>query len=219
MSKAEILDKLARAVVDHNREAAISAAKEAIAMKIDPVEAINNGLAAGMKIVGDKFGRYEYPLPFVLLAADAMQAAIDILVATLPRGTAGRTSKGKIVIGTAYGDVHSIGKNLVKTMLSVSGYDVYDLGVEVPSESFIKKAEEVNADIIAVSALMTASMSYQKDVIDKLVDKGLRDKYKVMVGGSPVTPAFAESIGADAFGADMADAVTKADELVRQKSS
>lgn len=215
-SKSEILAKLAKAVVDHDRKSAVAAAQEAVAAKIDHVEAIEKGLSVGMKEVGDRFGRYEYPLPFVLLAADAMQAAIEIIMKSVPKGTVLKP-KGKVVIGTAYGDIHCIGKNLVRTFLEINGYKCYDLGEEVPTEKFIKTAEEVGADIIGISALMTASMSYQKDVIDKLKERGLRDKYKVLVGGSPMTPAFAEAIGADAYGADMVDAVVKADKLMQQK--
>jgi len=216
MSKQDILAKLAKAIVDHSKTGAVAAANEAVAAGIPATEAINNGLMVGIKEVGDKFGKFEYPLPFVLLASQAMQQAIDVVMKNTPAGTT-QTKKGKVVIGVAYGDIHCIGKDLVKTFMSISGYDMYDLGTEVPTAKFIGKAQEVNADIIAISAMMTASMSYQGDVINKLKVQGLRDKYKVLVGGCPMTPAFAESIGADEWGADMADAVVKADRMMKAK--
>jgi len=216
MSKQEILAKLAKAIVDHSKTGAVAAANEAVAAGMEPVETIRNGLMVGIHEVGDKFGRFEYPLPYVLLASHAMQQAIDVLMKNAPKGTV-REEKGKVVIGVAYGDIHCIGKDLVKTFLNINGYHVYDLGTEVPTEKFINKAEEIKADIIAISAMMTASMSYQGDVINKLKAKGLREKYKVLVGGCPMTPAFAESIGADDWGADMADAVVKADRMMKEK--
>jgi corrinoid protein of di/trimethylamine methyltransferase len=216
MGNKEILDKLGKAVLKHDKAGAVAAANEAVAAKIDPVEAIQNGLMVGIKEVGDKFGRFEYPLPYVLLSSQAMQMAIDIIMKSAPKGTA-RVAKGKVVLGVAYGDIHCIGKDLVKTFLGINGYDVYDLGTEVPTEKFINKAEEVKADIIGISAMMTASMSYQGDVVNKLKARGIREKYKVLVGGCPMTPAFAESIGADDWGADMADAVVKADRMMKEK--
>jgi len=216
MPNQEILGKLAKAVLEHNKAAAVATANEAVAAGIPATEAINSGLMVGIKEVGDKFGKFEYPLPYVLLASQAMQAAIDVVMKTAPKGTV-QAKKGKVVIGVAYGDIHCIGKDLVKTFMAISGYDMYDLGTEVPTAKFIDKAKAVDADIIAISAMMTASMSYQGDVINKLKAQGLRDKFKVLVGGCPMTPAFAESIGADEWGADMADAVVKADKMMKEK--
>jgi corrinoid protein of di/trimethylamine methyltransferase len=213
MGKAEILEKLSKAVIEFNKDAALAAAKEAYEAGLDPIEAIEKGLTPGIREVGDRFARYEYPLPYVILAAEAMQAAIDYLLPKIPKEKKPKPL-GKIVIGTAYGDIHSIGKNLVRTMLNVSGFECYDLGEEVPTENFINKAEEVKADIIAVGALMTSSMSYQKALIDTLVERGLRDKYKVLVGGTPMTEDFCRAIKADDWGADAGDAVRKAKKLV-----
>ncbi len=213
VTKAEVLEHLAKAIIDYNEDAAVAAAKEAVENKLEIMDAIEKGLSVGIKEVGDRFGRFEYPLPYVIMAANAMTAAVNYLKEKYPKDKLPK-AKGIVVIGTAFGDIHSIGKNLIADMLRTDGFDVYDLGEEIPTEDYVKKAEEVHADIVAMGALMTSSMSYQRALVDTLVERGLRKKYKVLVGGTPMTDDFCKRIKADTWGADCGDAIKKARMLV-----
>lgn len=197
-----------------DEEASAKLAKRAIDNGIDPVEAIDHGLAKGMKIVGDKFSKQEMFLPEVMLAADAMKAAIAVL---RPHMKGDITKKGKVVIGTMCGDIHDIGKNLVATMLEVNGYEVIDLGNDVPVQRFIEEAQRSNVDIIALSSLITASMFYMEDVVKNLEGLKLRDKYRVIIGGGPTTPGYAEEIGVDGWGRHAEEGVQVADKLMAAK--
>jgi corrinoid protein of di/trimethylamine methyltransferase len=211
---SEILEKLANAVITGDVDEARKVAEEALKANVDPLEAIKNGLAKGMDVIGKKFHNFEVFLPEVMLAADAMKAGIEILRPYLSAESAAKMSKGKVVIGTVFGDIHDIGKNLVAAMLEAAGFEVYDLGTDCPSTKFVEKAEEVKADIIAMSSLMVTSMFYQKEVVDFLKDAGEREKYWVMVGGGPVTPEWAKEIGADGYGRFADDAVEVAKTLI-----
>ena len=182
-------------------------AKQAIAEGMDPLEVINKGFRAGITEVGDLFGRGELFLPELILSAEAMKGATDILTSALPVGA---KERGKVVIGTAQGDIHDIGKSMVVSFLQANGFEVYDLGRDVEMQQFIDKAKEVDADIIGMSALLTTTMSMQKTLIQELKKTGLREKFKVMVGGAPATQRWADRIGADAYGVDAADAAKKA---------
>jgi len=213
--KSEILKKLGESVIKGDKEAAKKAAEEALSLGLDPIEAINEGLAKGINEMGERFGRLEVFLTELILAGEAMRAAVEVFE---PKMTAEKVSEvklGKIVIGTVKGDIHDIGKNLVATMLIAAGFDVYDIGVEAPPGKFIEKAEEVGATIIATSSLMSTTRPYQRDMITLLNDMGLRDKYKVMVGGGTVTQEWAEEIGADGYGRDAEEAVKVAKKLVK----
>jgi corrinoid protein of di/trimethylamine methyltransferase len=214
----EILDRLAKAVMGGDEEAAKKAAQEAIDAKMDPLDAIKNGLSKGMEVIGKKFGNFEVFLPEVMLAADAMKAGIGVLRPYISADKMAEGSKGKVVIGTVYGDIHDIGKNLVATMLEVARYEVYDLGNDIPPKKFLEKAKEVNADIIGMSCLLTPSMYYQKDVIELMKDMGIRDKIWVMVGGAPITPDWTKEIGADGWGRHAEDAVIVANLLMEKGS-
>jgi len=207
MSKPELLEKLAKVVIDGDEEAAKKVAEEAIATKINPLIAIKEGLAKGMNVVGKKFHDFEIFLPEILLAAEAMKVAIGVIKPHLTSEEMKRALAGKVVIGTVFGDIHDIGKSLVATMLEVAGFEVTDLGRDVPPKQFIEKAKEINADIIAMSCLLSPSMLYQKDVIDYLKDVGDRDKYWIMVGGAAVTPDWTAEIGADGWGRHAEDGV------------
>jgi len=143
-----------------------------------------------MSLIGDKFDKMEIFLPELVVAAEAMQAATSVLMEPLKKSTERPVTKGKVVLGTVYGDVHDIGKNIVKVMMEVSGFEVFDLGNKVPSMQFIEKAIEVNADIIALSALMATTMGSQKEVLELLEALGKRDDYIVLIGGAPTTPAW-----------------------------
>ncbi len=213
VSNAEVLEHLSKAIIDYDEDKAVVAAKEAVENKIEIMDAIERGLSVGIKEVGDRFGRFEYPLPYVIMAANAMTAAVNYLKERYPKDKLPKP-KGKVVIGTAFGDIHSIGKNLIADMLRTDGFDVYDLGEEIPTEDYVNKAEQVGADIVAMGALMTSSMSYQRALVDTLTERGLKGKYKVLVGGTPMTDDFCKRIKADAWGADCGDAIKKARMLV-----
>ncbi len=203
-----------QSIIDGDEEAAAAVAKQALEAGIDPLEAINAGYVAGMSYVGEQFAEGEMFLPDMMLAAEAMKAAVAVLEPEMTRRGTHRTMLGKVVLGTVKGDIHEIGKNLVATMLSASGFEVYDLGVDVPFDKFIEKAREVNADIIGMSALLTTTMTGQRTVIDLLAKAGLRPQVKVMVGGAPVTRSWAAEIGADGMSEDAMGAVSLAKKLV-----
>ena len=216
MKPIDMLLRLKECVIAGDEKMARETAMEAIESGIDPVEAINLGLAEGMKIVGDRFKQLEMFLPDVMISADAMKAAIDVLEPRIVAEKRSSLTTGKVVIGTVKGDVHDIGKNIVATMLRAARFEVHDLGNDVPPEEYISKAEEVNADIIGTSTLLSTSMPYVEDVIRLLRDRNLRTKYKVMVGGGPITSDWAEKIAADGFGKDIDEAVKVATQLMRK---
>jgi corrinoid protein of di/trimethylamine methyltransferase len=215
LQKDQILESLAKAVLEYDKERAVEGAKKALELGLNPIEALEKGLARGIREVGEKFARMEIFLPHVVMAAEAMQAAANVLLETLPKEEADKLSAGTIVIGTVKGDIHDIGKSLVKTMLSAAGFRVVDLGVDVPIFEFIRKAKESKADIIAMSALMTTTIAEQRDLIEELKRRGEREKFKVLVGGGAVTEDWAREIGADGYGSDMKKAVEEAERLIR----
>ncbi len=215
MSEKEILAKLAKSTIEGDEALAKEAAEEALAADIDALKAIQEGLGRGMAEIGDKYANFEVFLPELMLAADAMHAGLAVLRPKLMETKGVEALKGKVVIGTVFGDIHDIGKDLVSTFLSVAGYEVFDLGKDIPVRDFIRKAEEVNANIIALSCLVSPSMYYQKDVIELLNAMGVREKYYVAVGGGPITPEWTEQIGADGYGKYAEDAVKLCNELVK----
>lgn len=212
----ELISRLRQAIQNYNVEEAEKIAKEAAETKIDPIKAIE-GLTEAIKEVGERFHRYEIFLPHVVLASDAMNAAVKILKPLIPKGKE-IAKKGKIVIGTVEGDEHEIGKNIVAMVLKAKGFEVYDLDVEVKSETFIEYAKEIGSDIIAQSALMTTTMPFMKNLLDDLKALQLRDKFKIMIGGGPVTREWANQIGADGYGKNAHEAVNEAKKLVDVKS-
>lgn len=203
--KEEILKDLARAVVEMDEEGAVRAAKEVLELKIDAYEAIMDGLAKGMEVVSDKYEREEYFVPEILICSDAMYAAMNVLKPHIKPESV--STPAKVIIGVVEGDIHDIGKNLVRIMLEGAGFEVFDLGRDVPLRNFVSKAEEVDADIIAMSTLMSTTMGGMRRVIEILEEEGLRDKYKVIVGGGPISQSFADEIGADAYGDDASEGV------------
>lgn len=190
--------------------------QQALDEGIDPKEILNDGLLSAMMIVGQKFKNNEVYVPEVLVAARAMNAGLSILEPKLVE--AGNESLGKAVIGTVKGDLHDIGKNLVAIMLKGAGIEVIDIGVDAEVTTFIDRAEETNADIICMSALLTTTMQNMKDVIDELQSRGLRDKYIVMVGGAPINDSFAKQIGADFYTPDAASAAEVARNKLLEKA-
>jgi dimethylamine corrinoid protein len=217
LSEAKILAELCEAVVSGDVDAVNGAAKEAIRKQVDPVKAIESGLSKGARIIGDKFERLEIFLPELLVAAEAMKAGLEILLAEIPKDKTLR--KGTVVCGTVRGDVHEIGKRIVAALLQANGFEVYDLGADVPSSKFIEEAGKVRADIIGLSALMSSTLGAQKDVIDYLKAVGQRKKYVVMVGGGPTTQEWADQIGADGYAKTAPEAVKLAIKLVKNKRS
>ena len=189
--------------------------QEALDEGLDPKEILNEGLLSGMMIIGAKFKNNEVFVPEVLVAARAMNAGLTVLEPKLVE--VGNEPVGKAVIGTVQGDLHDIGKNLVVMMLKGAGFEIHDIGVDVEPAVFIDKAEEVGADVICMSALLTTTMPKMQDCIDQLNEKGLRDKYIVMVGGAPLNDSFAEQIGAVYYTPDAATAAEVAKKAVLEK--
>ena len=214
MSRDDLIKAAIKAVVEGDDEAAVEVANKVIAEGLNPIDIIGEGFAEGMIKVGDLFAKEDYALPEVLLSADAMQKAMDLLYPHIPREDV-KKKRGVVVIGTVEGDIHEIGKRIVATMLEVYGFEVHDLGCDVPIEKFIEKAKELKADIVASSALMTTTMVRQKKLEAALKEAGIRENVKTMVGGAAVTKEWADLIGADGYGQDVTEAVKVAKNLVK----
>ena len=211
MGGVEILDLLKNAIVELEEEAVRSNTRKALDAGIDPLEAIDVGLLPGLTIIGEKFDKEEVFLPELMMAANAFQSAMAILQPKIQElGLAG-SRKGTMVIGTVKGDLHYIGKNIVKLLFETSGYEVHDLGVDVDLFKFIETADQCKADVIALSALLTSTLIGQKDLIDALVDMEKRGQYKVIVGGGAVTQEWAEEIGSDGYAETAYQALKKND--------
>jgi corrinoid protein of di/trimethylamine methyltransferase len=205
----EIHEKLAQAVIDGELEDAVTYAKEALENGVDPLGCITNGLTKGIQKVGELFANGEYYLPELIIGADAMKGALDILEPALV-GDQKREVVANVVIGTVEGDLHEIGKTLVGTMLTANGFQVKDIGVDQSASAFIDAIKETDATIIGASALLTTTMLQQEKLIQALEEAGLRKKVKVMVGGAPVTEAYANKIGADGYAEDALASVNLA---------
>jgi trimethylamine corrinoid protein len=208
-SKEAIIAKAKEAINEFDEDLAIEAAEEALAAGVDPVELIENGFTAGMKEVGELFDQGTLFLPHMLAAAEAMTAGINVIKPEMEKRKTKAKSLGTVVIGTIEGDIHSIGKDIVASMLSIAGFSVVDLGRDVPIKTFVEKAKEIKPQIIASSALMTTTMVHQIQIEEQLKEAGIRDKVKTMVGGAPVTQDWADKIGADFYGENANDVVTK----------
>jgi len=207
-----LLDTLRDAILAIDEDRAKGIAENIISQKIDPTIAIRYSIADAAIKIGEKFDSGEYFLPHLVMAGDLMDVVGAILEKNIPAEEIER--KKTIVIGTVQGDMHSVGKNLVANMLKASGFEVHDMGVDVPSMNFIEKAKEVKADMIALSSLLTTTMPYQKEVIEDLSAMGIRDQFKVMIGGGPVTEVYARDIGADGYGRDAIEALDEAKKLL-----
>jgi corrinoid protein of di/trimethylamine methyltransferase len=210
----DLFAAMRQSVIDGDADVAAELARKALAAGVSPLAAIDEGYAQGMHDVGEQFRCGDMYLPDMMLAARAMQKAIGILEPEMLARSAQRRILGRVVIGTAKGDIHEIGKNLVGLMLTASGFEVHDLGVDVAPERFVEKVREVKANVVGISALLTTTMVGQRAVIQALADAGLRDGVKVIVGGAPVTRGWADEIGADGYGEDAVGAVAIARALV-----
>jgi len=209
----EIFEKLAQAVIEGEPEDAEALAKQALEQGVDPLECINQGLMKGIQKVGEYFSKGEYFLPELIIGAEAMKSALDVLEPVL-KGDQKREVAGRIVLGTVEGDLHEIGKTLVGTMLTANGFQVIDIGVNCKPADFIASIQENKAEIVGASALLTTTMLQQKKLIEALTEAGLRDKVKVMIGGAPVTENYAREIGADGYAEDAISAVDLAFRLI-----
>ncbi|MCX7598058.1 MAG: corrinoid protein [Armatimonadetes bacterium] len=205
------LKALAEAIISGNQQEAVRLTQEALDENVPADAILNDGLVAGMSVVGAKFKANEFYVPEVLIAARAMKSAMELLRPVLAE--TGVEPKGTVVIGTVRGDLHDIGKNLVAMMLEGAGYRVVDLGVDVKPEKFVEAVQQEKAQVVALSALLTTTMPAMKDTIEALKQAGVRDQVGVMIGGAPVTQEYADEIGADGYGPDAASAVDVANAL------
>lgn len=214
MENEELFKEMAQSITDGEAEKAAELAQKSVELGIDPLDAINKGFVSGVNYVGDQFSCGMMFLPELVMAGEAMKAAVAVLEPELAKRGTERKMLGKVVLCTVEGDIHEIGKTLVGTMLSASGFQVFDMGVDVPVMKVVEKAREVDADIVALSALLTTTMVHQRDVIEALEDVGIRSKVKVMVGGAPVTHDWVKQIGADGYSEDAIGAARVARQLL-----
>ncbi len=208
---------MAQSIIDGDADLAEKLARQAIESGMDPLEAINMGFVVGVNHVGDQFSCGAAFLPELVMAGEAMKRAVSTLEPEMTKRGTQREIYGKVVLATIHGDIHDIGKTLVGTMLSAAGFEVFDLGVDVPIDVIIAKAQEVDADIVGASALLTTTMVRQRDLIKAVDEKGLRPRIKVMVGGAPVTKEWVSEIGADGYSEDAIGAVNVAKQLLGVK--
>jgi len=214
MNKEEILENLTTAIVDGDDDMALSNAKASLDIHMDPLEAVEQGLSKGMDFIGDQFESGEVFLPELLMAASAFKSAMEILKPEIELQKKDIAKQGTVLIGTVKGDLHSIGKNIVGTVLETKGFDVVDIGIDNGALNIIEEAQKVQADVIALSCLMTTTMPSQREVIETLEEMNLRDEYFVIVGGGPVTPEWANEIGADGYGESAVQAAELVKELI-----
>lgn len=205
--------KLSDAVVNMEEDETVALSKEVVSSSFDPYGAIDKGLASGMERAGVLFEEEEYFIPELLMCSDAMYAGLDVLRPHIPKDDS--EDRIRMIIGVVEGDTHDIGKNLVKIMLESGGFEIIDLGRDIPPDVFVEKAIEYDADIIGMSTLMTTTMKGMSRVVEILEERGIRDRYKVIVGGGPISQSFADKIRADGYGHNAAEAVRLAKELCR----
>ena len=210
MSNESTHERLSAAIIAGDKDKLLGAVKDALGEGMTPSDIIEKGMSPGMKEVGEKFARYEIYLPEMMMAAEAWEGAMKVLEPKLLETGAESKKVGRVVLGTVKGDVHSVGKNIVGAMLKMSGFEVFDLGVDVAASAFVTKAEEVEANIIAASALMSTTIPQQKSIIEHLEARGVRDKYCVLVGGGSTSQEWADNIGADGYGRTAGDATALA---------
>ncbi len=218
MSEEKIIEDLKEAILELNGEKAVEATKNLIAQGIDPLVGVEKGLSSGMTIIGDKFNQGECFLPELIRAGNAFNAAIKVLEPEIMKRGEKQSQAGVVVLGTVTGDVHKIGKEILAMLLKTRGFVVHNLGEDVSMSTFVSKAEEYDADIIGMSALLTTTMPAQKEVIDFLKEKGIRDNFLVMVGGGPVNQKWSDEIGADGYAETAEEAVQLALGLIDTKN-
>jgi corrinoid protein of di/trimethylamine methyltransferase len=203
----EILKQLREVVILGEPDQARELAAQALEAGVVPLTAIEEALNPGMQVVGDRYERGEYFIPDLVMSAEAMKAAMGVFEPALMARQEQRQVLGTVVIGTVEGDIHEIGKSLVATMLSATGFQVHDLGVDVPASEFVKRVQETGANVVGLSALLTTTMLNQETVIEALEEAGLREQVKVVIGGAPTSTDWAQTIGADAYAENANEAV------------
>jgi len=211
----DLIAQITQSIVNGDPDEALALTQQALSAGIEPMQIVDDGLVRGMDIVGEKFSVGEMFLPHLVMAAKGLEKSMELLEPELEARQQSIERAGTIVIGTVQGDIHEIGKSLVGTMLSVNGFKVHDLGVDVPVMTFVEKVRETGADMLGMSALLTTTMTKQRDVIEALEDVGIRDQVKVLVGGAPVSQVWADEIGADGYAEDATQAVHVAEELAK----
>lgn len=214
-SKSDVIENLRKAVLDLDADRVRAAAEDTVKLGVDPIQAIDDGLARGVRTIGDRFAAGEAFLTELVMAGEAMKAGVEVLRPIILQRKLQRKSAGVVVIGTVRGDIHDIGKNIVAVMLESADFEVNDLGADVPPEKFVDKTKESKAQIVAMSALLTVTTPEQKNTIDAISKAGIRKNVKVAVGGAAVTPEWAREIGAEGYSDNAVDAVELFKKLVR----
>jgi corrinoid protein of di/trimethylamine methyltransferase len=212
MAHEDLIKEARESLLTPDKAKAVDVANRALAAGISPQQIMAEGFIAGIRELGDKFDEGEVFLPELMMAAEAMEAAMAICNAALPEGES--QSRGTVVIGTVQGDVHDIGKAIVASYMRAAGFEVHDLGRDCPTDRFVEKAKEVNADVVGASALLTSTLRKQEEIIEALVEEGIRDKVKFVVGGAVCTQGWADKIGADAYAKDAGDGIRKIEALL-----
>jgi corrinoid protein of di/trimethylamine methyltransferase len=212
MAHEDLIKEAREALLTQDKAKAVDVANRALAAGMSPQEIMSEGFIVGIRELGDRFDEGEVFLPELMLAAEAMEAAMAICNAALPEGKS--ETRGIIVIGTVEGDVHDIGKAIVASYLRAAGFEVHDVGRDCPTDKFVEKAKEVDADVVGASALLTATLRKQRDIVEALAEEGLRDKVKFVVGGAVCTQGWADEIGADAYAKDAGDGIRKIEALL-----
>ena len=214
MTDGDIFGLLKQSIIDQDEDEVLAAVDKALGDGVEAKAIIDKGLLPGLNVIGEQFEGEDIFLPELMQAALAFQSAMVVLEPKIKESGGAGPKKGKIVLGTVKGDLHSIGKNILKLLYETSGFEVWDLGIDVDLFQFVDKAKEVDADIIAISALLTTTLVGQKDVIEVLKDQGKREKFKVIIGGGATTKEWADTIGADGWAATAYEAVTLSTDLV-----
>ena len=214
MAHEELFEQLKQAIIDQDEDAVLAGVDKGLAAGVEAKALIDQGLLPGLNVIGQQFEDEDIFLPELMQAALAFQAAMAVLEPKIKESGSEGPKKGKIVLGTVKGDLHSIGKNILKLLFETSGYEVWDLGIDVDLFKFVDKAKEVDADVIAMSALLTTTLVGQRDVIEALNGQGTREKFKVIIGGGATTQAWADQIGADGWAGSAYEAVNLVGRLV-----
>jgi trimethylamine corrinoid protein len=218
MTKEDLINQLRKAVIAGDEVAACTAAQSLLDETVPPLEIIKQAITPALDEIGNDFENGNAYLPELMLAGDAARAALDLIVPEIGSDEADQAVRGTVVIGTIFGDAHDIGKNIVIALLAAYGWKIIDLGTNVPVRDYVEAAVKENADIVAISSLITTSLPYQREIIAQLKDRGLRDRFFVILGGGPVTPEWTEQIGADGYGRDAKDAAMLATRLLEVKA-
>ena len=203
----KLLTGITASIVEGEPDKTVDLTRQAIEANVEPLTIIDEGLVPGMNVVGEKFQSGEYFLPHLIIAANGMQQAMELLEPELQARQETVERAGTVVIGSVAGDIHEIGKSLVGTMMAANGFQVYDMGVDVPTETFVAKVQETGADVLGLSALLTTTMTVQREIIEALEEAGIRDQVKVIIGGAPVNQEWADTIGADGYAEDAVGAI------------